>query len=230
MARIVIEGGDGAGKKTQADLLCRQLECADRMVTMFDFPRYETSRIGQLIGEMLSGKHGDFRNASPYLAALPYTLDRVSVREDIRRASARGNVAVFNRYTPSNLAYQGAKLADPIARAQLIECIETIEYEELGIPKPTLVIYLAVSVDVSSELVKNKDARAYLGGKEKDQHEADLDFQYAVANVYRELARTRKDWRIVECVRDGRMRKQEDVHGEVWRLVRQHIDTHDIMI
>lgn len=230
MARIVIEGADGAGKRTQTDLLRRRLEQADRTVMKFDFPRYGTSRAGKLIGELLSGQHGDFRNTSPYLASLPYTIDRVAVREEIRRASVHGNIAIFDRYTPSNLAYQGAKIADPVERTAFITWLEAVEYEELGIPPPTMVIYLAVPIEISAELIKGKDARAYLSGKEKDQHEADLDFQRAVAQVYRELAQTRRDWHIIECVRDGILRTPADIHAEVWRSVRPHVDTHDISI
>ena len=72
---IVFEGIDGAGKATHVALLEKRLRKAGYTVTVFDFPRYKTS-VGKFIRESLDGKHGDFLSVSPYIAAIPYALDR----------------------------------------------------------------------------------------------------------------------------------------------------------
>ncbi len=70
---IVLEGGDGSGKGTQAELLRKTLE-QSTVVTMFDFPRYDGSFFGALVGRALKGELGDFKGLSPYLASLPYMI------------------------------------------------------------------------------------------------------------------------------------------------------------
>lgn len=227
---IVIEGADGSGKGTQVTMLHTHLHNLDRSVVKFDFPQYKTKRIGAFIGEQLAGKHGDFRNMSPYIAALSYSLDRATQKDAIRAASSKGGIVLFDRYTESNLAFQGAKIADLGERAKFIEFVETVEYTELGIPPATLVIYLAVPAEISSELIQKKSARSYLDGKVKDQYEADLEYQKLVAGVYRDLARSRKHWRVVECARNGVMRTPWNIHKEILKIVEVHIGGNDIML
>ena len=57
---IDIEGADGSGKTEQAKRLFERLKKEGHAASYFDFPQYEGTRIGKLIGELLAGKHGDF--------------------------------------------------------------------------------------------------------------------------------------------------------------------------
>jgi len=54
---IVVEGGDGAGKSTQLDLLCKRLESAGRVVEHLHFPKHE-SRFGKVVDAYLRGELG----------------------------------------------------------------------------------------------------------------------------------------------------------------------------
>lgn len=217
---IVLEGGDGSGKATQAELLKARLEKEGMTVTLFDFPQYELTRAGALAGECLAGKHANFRHLSPYLASLPFTLDRVSARKQLMEALARG-VVVTNRYTPSNIAYQSAKLL-PADRQKFMEFLEGLEYDELALPRPNVVIYLHVPVTVASELIVRKDSRAYLaesGDTKKDQYERDTAYQEEVVRVYLSLTAERPDWHRIECVKDGLMLSRDDIHEQVYSII-----------
>lgn len=217
---IVLEGGDGSGKATQAGLLKERLEREGAQVFLFDFPQYETTRAGALAGECLAGKHANFRHLSPYLASLPFTLDRVSARERLLSAFASG-VVLTNRYTPSNIAYQSAKLL-PQDRPKFIEFLEGLEYDELGLPRPSAVIYLHVPVSIASDLIARKDARGYLAGSadnKKDQYERDTAYQEEVQKVYLALAAERPDWHRVECTRDGLILSRDEIHQQIYNLV-----------
>ncbi len=185
---FVIEGGDGSGKGTQLKLLSDVLKNKGHVIAEYDFPQYEGSTFGKLCGEALKGAHGDFRNMSPYLASLPYTLDRLSAREKMVNDLKRG-IVLCNRYTPSNVAYQSSKLKG-VKKEEFITFLERAEYEEFGLPKPTKVIYLYVPPKNSHALVAKKEARTYLGNKKnaRDQHEKDLSFQRAVSKTYLDLA------------------------------------------
>jgi len=214
---IVIEGGDGAGKATQLELLQKALVKSGQKISCFDFPQYE-SFFGKIVGQALKGEHGDFLALSPFLASMPFMLDRFSAREAMRAALKKGNV-LSNRYTPSNVVYQAAKLSGK-ARQEFISFLEK-EYELLDLPRPSLVIYLKVPVEVSAKLITEKAARTYMGGEKgvKDLYETNVKFQTEVQKLYRSLARKRPEWRIIECFKKGRLLSREEVHELVMDAV-----------
>ncbi len=221
---IVIEGGDGSGKATQAKMLESAFKKIGRSVCLFSFPRYYDSRAGKLIGELLSGKHGDFMNMSPYVSSLPYVLDRVSAALDVQSKLDDGDIVICDRYSPSNLAHQNAKL--PVGeRPAFTEFIEGLEYDELGIPKPTLVVYLSVPADVAYGLVVQKGERGYMAedGSKRDHAERNIRHQEKTREVYLKFAAERNDWVAIDCAPLGHMRTKEDIHKDVVEIVESHI-------
>jgi len=217
---IIIEGGDGSGKETQSKLLLKYLSKKGK-VSYFDFPQYEKTVFGKLTGKCLAGDFGDFLHLSPYLSSLPYMLDRATAKEAILSALKKGNV-VCNRYTPSNIGFQAAKLSGK-ERALFIKFLERGEYEEIGMPRPDLVLYLDVSKEVASELVLKKKKRGYLGEEGiKDQHEKDLPYQEKVAEVYRSMAKSRKNWQIISCVKNGNILPIDSIHEKIISVIEKY--------
>ncbi len=215
---IDIEGGDGSGKGTQTKLLVARLEKEGRAMVSFSFPRYYESRAGKLIGELLAGKHGDFMSMPPYVSALPYAMDRAGAAATIQQALEAEHIVVCDRYTPSNMAHQSAKLPKD-EQGALADFIEGLEYGDLSIPRPDVVIYLSVPTDISSELVTKKAERGYLGTSGgRDQAERNLPHQDRARAAYMRLA-SEKGWHVVECVQGGTMRTPEDIHTEIWSIV-----------
>ena len=206
---IVIEGSDSSGKATQASLLLPRMR-EHGLVMPFAFPRYDTPS-GMFVRECLSGKFGNFLEESPYFASLPYILDFVNAKEEMRDALSRGHV-LSDRYSPSNIAHQGAKLHSRKAQRAFIGWLEEYMYDVYDLPKPDAVVYLRVPIAVSLRLMKER------GGK-KDQHEAALDYQDAVIETYTELASERLDWHIVECAPNDRLLSREAIHEKVWTIV-----------
>lgn len=217
---IVIEGGDGSGKATQAQMLVEKLEGDGQKVCMFSFPRYYDSRAGKLIGELLSGKHGDFMSMSPYVSSLPYVLDRVGAIDDLKEKLSDGYTVICDRYAPSNLAHQNAKLPED-ERLAFTEFIEGLEYDELGVPKPDLVLYLSVPADVAYGLVVQKGERGYMAedGSKRDHAERNLEHQEKTRDVYLKFAAERDAWMAVDCAPLGHMRSKEDIHEDVAKIV-----------
>ena len=219
---IDIEGADGSGKATQAKLLLDRLEKEGHVVTFFDFPQYKDSRIGKLIGELLAGKHGDFMGMPAYVSALPYAIDRAMARDKIIAALEKG-IIVSNRYTPSNLAHQGAKVPKD-EQAALVDFVEGVEYEDLKLPRPDLVFYLAVPTDVSSDLITKKEKRDYLGEEGvRDLAERNIAHQDRARAAYLKLAEEKK-WSIIQCMKDGTMRSPEEIHEEIYTKVKEVIE------
>ena len=177
---------------------------------------------GKLVGRYLKGEFGDPLLLSPYIASIPYALDRVAARDELNKALEEGAV-ICNRYTPSNIGHQASKLPED-KRDEFISWLEQLEYGELKIPKPTLVIYLYVPVEISSRLVEKKEARAYIGGESakgaKDGHEKDSKYQHKSIDVYTKIAKERNDWKFINCVEEGRLLSIEEIHEKIMRIVR----------
>ncbi len=215
---IVIDGGDGSGKTTQATLLTAYLEKHDIAVKGFDFPRYYSSFHGKMAGRFLAGEFGN--DVSPYLASLAYALDRASAKEEMDAWLARGGVIVSNRYATSNMAHQGARLPED-KRADFLEWINELEYKVHKIPREDIVIYLHVPWQIGIELTKGKGERAYLG-KRKDILEADEKHRQESEDMYLTLVKQRSNWVALECVENGKILSKEAIHKKVLEVIRKH--------
>lgn len=101
---ITFEGGDGAGKTTQAEALHTWLEASGHAVCRTREPG--GTLVGQSIRNLLL--HADVE-IDPKAEALLYAADRAQhIAEVVRPALNRGDVVVQDRYIDSSLAYQGA--------------------------------------------------------------------------------------------------------------------------
>jgi len=175
---IVLEGGEGSGKTTQAGRLARRLkEQGHEVVSTFE---PGDTKMGAQMRDVLL--HGDTQ-LDPRTELLLLLADRAQhVVEVIRPALARGAVVVSDRYSPSSLAYQG------IGRVLGIDGVEQLNAFATGGLEPDLVIVL----DVPDDLAEGRVAA------ERDRFErAGADFHARVRAAYRDLA-PRRGWRVVD--------------------------------
>lgn len=101
---ITFEGGDGAGKTTQATLLEEWLSAQGRTVVRTREPG--GTEVGDLVRDIVLHHRGDI---APRAEALLYAADRAHhVATLVRPALARGEVVIQDRYLDSSVAYQGA--------------------------------------------------------------------------------------------------------------------------
>jgi dTMP kinase len=166
MFLVAIEGVDGAGKTTQAELLRASVASAGLGVKLRSFPAYD-SFIGREIREMLRDSHElDARSA-----ALWFATDR---RQALQHEPLGADVEICNRYTLSNAVYQSSRV--PKAESQdTYEWVLELE-RELGIPAPDLTFVLDVTPALVAERTR---ARAEL-----DQYERLRDLQDRVRARY----------------------------------------------
>lgn len=103
---IVLEGGEGAGKTTQAKILADafRLSFPAREVLLTREPG--DTLLGQAIRELLLAKRPDPMN--PYAETMLFLADRAEhAATVIRPALERGAVVICDRYTDSTRVYQG---------------------------------------------------------------------------------------------------------------------------
>jgi dTMP kinase len=219
---IVVEGGDSSGKSTQAKLLAKALEKKGR-VSLFEFPRYRQSEFAELASRTIKGEFGDMKKLSPYLTSLPYMLDRARAKNLLVDSLTDGHV-ICDRYTPSNILYQSARLPEA-ERERFISFIEQAEYGELGLPIPNLVIYLNVPVKVATKVYKTDAKPTFLypkGDKYKDKK--NVAFQEEVTELYRDFAKKRINWFIVECMKDGKLLTPGAIHKNILEIVTKYLN------
>ncbi len=102
---VCLEGGEGAGKSTQAKLLAGWLTEQGHDVRL-TFEPGDTPVGHRLRGIVLDPATGDL---SPHTEALLYAADKAEhVATVVRPALDRGEVVITDRYVDSSLAYQGA--------------------------------------------------------------------------------------------------------------------------
>ncbi len=218
---IAIEGIDGSGKGTQTTLLQQHLLETGISTAKLGFPRYEATAFGKRVAEFLNGCYGNLANVDPFLVANLYAGDRFESRQLIEQLLSTHQVLLCDRYTPSNLAYQLAKV-DPSRRSELQSWIEHLEYHIYQLPRPDLVIYLELDAHTSQQLVLKKDPRDYTESP-LDLHEAAQGYLGTVRQEYLNLAQTQPSWRIINCRSQGHLRTIEEIAQEVLQVTLQSL-------
>jgi dTMP kinase len=214
---IVIEGIDGAGKQTQADLLARAFEQRGLPFVRFSFPRYESS-FGHLIGRFLNGEFGPLSAVDAHFSALLYAGDRFEAKAELEDALNSGRVIVMDRYIASNLAHQAARVPAE-KRAEFIDWLRQLEYGIYALPAEDLVMYLRVPAQEGHRLVGLKSARNYTA-KQRDLQESDLAHLNEAARVYNQLAQA-PNWVTLDCFdcKTGKHRTPEEIHQDVIEVI-----------
>lgn len=223
MRLIVIEGLDGAGKSTQIRLLKDYLEKESYKTEFLHFPRTETPWFGELIARFLRGEFGNLDSVDPYLVAMLYAGDRKDSANLIASWLKEGSMVLLDRYTYSNIAYQCAKLRDPVMQNALKEWILRLEFEHFAIPVPDMNIFLDVPFIFTEKKLtdgRTGEDRGYLNGK-KDIHEASLGFQKRVREIYFRVASDDSRLAIVDCSNhEGNMLQPDEIFERIVELLK----------
>ena len=201
MKFLVLEGLDGSGKSTQLGLLKKYLDDNSIPFKYLHFPRSGVGIYGELVARFLRGDLGKINDVNPYLVALIYAGDRLDASATISEWLDQGYLVITDRYVYSNIAFQCGKLSDPEERNKLREWIKNLEYNHHHIPEPDLNIFLNVPFSFTyGNLTRERkgEDRDYLKGK-KDIHEADLDFQKNVLDVYLWQTELEEDFEKLDC-------------------------------
>ena len=217
---IVFEGTDGSGKSTQFELLAKRLEAEQIGFQRLRFPQYEEPS-SALIRMYLSGAFGDDPEAvNAYAASTFYAVDRYASYQCVWKDYYQGGgLVVSDRYTTSNAVHQGSKVPEG-ERAEFFRWLYDLEYDRMGLPRPDLVVLLDMPVELSEQLMRKREQST---GTHADIHERDEDYLKKCRDVALHAAKY-YGWRTVSCAKDGAIRGVEDIHEEVYAIVKSCLE------
>jgi dTMP kinase len=218
---IVIDGTDGSGKATQVKRLVERFRAEGRAVETLDFPRYEDNFFGSLLGRCLAGIFGDWKAIVPHIASVLYACDRWESSSQIKNWLELGKIVILDRYVSSNQIHQAGKIGDDKAREEFLEWLDKMEHMVLGLPRPDLIIYLDVPLEITQKLLKDKaatDKKKYLEGG-TDQHESDLQHLSDAKESGLKMIKARNNWKRIDCSNHVGILPIEVIHEKVWQII-----------
>lgn len=214
---IVIEGLDGSGKATQAELLYNALCAEGYSVRKVSFPDYESSS-SALVKMYLAGDFGkNPDDVNAYAASSFYAVDRfASYKMNWGSFYDNGGIIIADRYTTSNAVHQCSKL-DRSQWDSFLEWLFSYEYGLLGIPAPDMVIYLRTAVDISQKLMSER----YSDNEEKkDIHEKNIEYLIRSQSAA-EYCAEKSGWESITCSENNTMRSIDDIHKDIMNRIKK---------
>ncbi len=204
---ITLEGGEGAGKSTQARIIVEKLKALqiDALATR----EPGGSPGAEALREILLS--GQLKHLGPKAEAILFSAARIDhIDVLIEPALARGAWVVSDRFLDSTRAYQGAlgKL-DP----GFLTALERVTLGSL-LPDLTLILDLPAETGLFR-------ARARRGGEAAaDRFEAeDLDFHRALRTAFRAIAQAEPE----RCVIIDALRSEAEVTEAIWAAISERL-------
>ena len=217
---IVFEGTDGSGKSTQFSLLTKRLQAEQVEFRTMVFPQYSEPS-SALIRMYLGGEFGTKpSDVNAYAASTFYAVDRYASYQKVWKTYYRqGGLILSDRYTTSNAVHQASK-EPPERREEFFRWLQDFEYNRLELPRPDIVIYLDVPTELTGEMLRTRENRTHTHA---DIHEQNMDYLRQCRAVGMDAA-THYGWTVIHCARNGKMRSIEEIHQEIYALVKQGLE------
>ena len=170
-----------------------------------------------MVQEYLNGNLGkNPGDVNAYAASLFFSMDRyASYKQDWGGFYEAGGLIVADRYTTSNAVHQASKLPEG-ERQEYLDWLFGLEYGRLGLPEPDLVLYLDMPTEITERMMRGREQAT---GTHADIHEQDEAYLKSCRANAREVVR-RCGWTVVRCSAGDAPRTVEDIHQEVWGIVK----------
>lgn len=213
---IDLEGLDGCGKTTQTELLCKRFEKENIKYKKIKLPDYDSDS-SILVRKYLNGDFGKNANdVNAFAASVLFAADRfASYTEKWKNDYLDGTLIFSDRYTPANALYQMTKL-EPEEWDSYLEWLFDFEYNKIGIPEPTMVVFLDMPVEVSQKLMTSR----YNGDEsKKDVHECNVEFLHKCREsaLY---ACKKYGWKVISCAENGELLSIETINDKIYEAIK----------
>jgi len=210
---ITLEGGEGAGKTTQAALLSERLRAAGLQILQTREPG-GTPRAEAIREVLLSGRAKPFGAIGE--AILFYAARESHLALAIRPALSAGKWVICDRFSDSTRAYQGAAGGLPM------KTIETFEAAVVGPTKPdlTLIFDIDPEIGLRRAMIRAKptnSAEAANGNTVPDRFETmNIAFHRSLREGFHAIAKAEPG----RCVIIDAARPVQKISDQVWEIMR----------
>ena len=217
---IVFEGTDGSGKSTQFRILSERLQKEGISYTKLVFPQYSepsSALIRMYLGGEFGGKPSD---VNAYAASTFYAVDRyASYKKVWKPIYDQGGLIISDRYTTSNAVHQASK-EPPERREEYLKWLYDLEFQKLGLPKPDLVLYLDMPLELTEQLMHERENTTHVHA---DIHEQDMDYLRQCKEAA-EFAASYYGCVRIRCARGSSLRTVRDIHEEIYSYVKKCLE------
>ncbi len=217
---IVFEGTDGSGKSTQFRILTERLDREGIDYTRLVFPQYSepsSALIRMYLGGEFGGKPSD---VNAYAASTFFAVDRYASYKKIwKPIYDQGGLIISDRYTTSNAVHQASK-EPPEARAAFLDWLYDLEFNKMELPKPDLVLYLDMPVEMTRQLMHEREEAT---GTHADIHEQDIEYLQQCKEAA-EFAAAHYGWIRIRCAQGNSLRTVRDIHEEIFSYVKKCLE------
>ena len=221
---VIESGSDASGKATQTELLYNRLLMDGYNVRKVEYPNYN-SESSALVKMYLKGDFGSNpEDVNPYITSTFYAIDRyASYKTKWEEFYKSVGIIIADIYTTSNMVHQAAKYENYEDKDKFLKWLAEYEFDFYGLPRPSEVFFLNMSVDFSLNLMKNRKNKI-TGNAKKDIHEANE--AYLRKSYENALYVAKKyDWKNIECTKDSSLRTIKDIHEEIYSLIVETLKT-----
>ncbi len=203
---LSIEGGDGAGKSTQAELLLIRFKTSGVDALLVHEPG--GTDFGEQVRRLVKGDV----ERSPMSELFLFEAARAQLVQDvIRPALEAGRVVVTDRYTDSSLAYQGSGRGLDLAE------VRALNHAATGGLMPDATVLLDISPDLALARIDGSDGG---NGRPDDPEQArferePIEFHRRVSEGFRALASEEPGrWFVVDASAEP-----DRIADKVWAIV-----------
>lgn len=230
---IVIDGLPGAGKRTNAKKVVARLTNEGSISKLVSFPNF-FSDSSALVKRYLRGHFQNvYNNNKTYVKQMSmfFATDRVAtmIKRDGQLPLSnielldKGFNIICDRYTTSNILHMSTYFDNEIDIEAYINWVEEMEYDELHLPRPDLVLFLDIPKDL---VIKNITKRNYYN-KENEER---INIHNNPEHIERIFEIKDKiinycGWKKINCCdENGEMRSLEDVNEEIYNEIMRLIN------
>jgi len=196
---ITLEGGEGAGKSTQARRLAERLNARGHRTIVTREPG-GSAGAESIRALLVTGQSDRWSPVTETL--LMYAARRDHIERTIAPALAAGDWVVSDRFADSTRAYQGAGGGAPAS------LIQTLERHVLGETRPDLTLILDLPVEVGLERAVSR------GGGETRFEAKGVAFHQRLREGFLAIARVEAD----RCAVIDASQSADDVEAAIWAV------------
>jgi len=176
------------------------------------FPNYDSISSGP-VKMYLNGDFGDSKCLTAKQANALYAVDRLCTMQLLKPHIKSGGSIIFDRYVSSSMLHQAGLIDDLKEKDEFLEYVDQFEFGTLQLPRPDVIFFLDVPVEISQKLAN--DRAELKSGNKKDIYESDTEhLKHAYASG--KYVAKKYGWEIIDCVKDGKLKSIEEIHNAIF--------------